>query len=77
MQQFLKDRNDALLSMDKEKITAYLRKYGSPVAQSEEIFWAGVHKARTACLQLPTEERRKSKEWLAERGMRSLDEGDL
>ena len=46
MSNFVKDRDEALLSLDKDKIFAYLKKYGIfeyPV--NEEVFWAGMHKA--------------------------------
>lgn len=40
--------------------------------------WADVqHKARTGALDLPIDERRISKEWLENRGLQSLDDGDL
>ena len=48
MSNFVKDRDEALLSLDKDKIFAYLKKYGIfeyPV--NEEVFWAGMHKARS------------------------------
>jgi hypothetical protein len=36
-----------------------------------------MHKARTALRSLPLDVRLESKRWLTERGMRSLDEGEL
>ena len=42
---FIKERDEALLSLDKEKITKFLRKCGTPVPENETVFWAGVHKA--------------------------------
>lgn len=77
-QQFLKDRREALLSMDKEKLLAYAKKYEvKSIPSDDEIFWIGIHKARTACVDLPMEERSKSKQWLTNLGFRSLDDGDV
>lgn len=78
--QFAAERNDALLSLDKEKILAYGQKWGvnfSKVPGDEEGFWASVHKARTAIPALPMAARVLSKRWLSERGMASMDDGDV
>ena len=45
MEDFIKERNEALLSLDKEKILAYGKKYNVKFPENEKIFWAGVHKA--------------------------------
>ena len=74
--QFLKDRTEALLSMDRHKIVAYYEKYGGIIAKSEVVFWAGVHKARTALRDLPETERMASEKWLEERGFNSPQLGD-
>ena len=42
--QFIRDRDKALLSLEKEKIIAYCKKYGIPIPEKEIVFWAGVHK---------------------------------
>ncbi len=76
--QFKKDRNEAMLSMDEKKIRAYMKKYGNQANQPlGDIFWASVHKARTAIPSIPLEERIKSKKWLIERNLSSLDDGEL
>lgn len=80
MNEFIADRDAALLSMDKEKLIAYGNKWGvnwKLVPGEEEWFWVSIHKARTGALSLPREERIKSKKWLKQRGLRSLDDGDL
>lgn len=77
---FAAERNDALLSLDKEKILAYGQKWGvnfNKVPGEEETFWASVHKARTAIPALPMAARVLSKRWLAERGMASMDDGNV
>lgn len=82
-EEFKKDRNEALLSMDKNKIIAYLNKYqdmktyATDYPENDKIFWCGVHKARTGCTDLPMSERMISKDWLSERGYESLDDGEL
>ena len=45
LKEFNKERDEALLSLDKEKITKFLRKCGAPIPENEIVFWAGVHKA--------------------------------
>ena len=45
MGEFIKDRNEAFISMDKDKIIAYCKKYNVKIPEDETIFWAGVHKA--------------------------------
>lgn len=78
MRQFFKDRHEALLSMDKEKILAYALKYKlRNLPADDEMFWIAIHKARTALEDLPMPERSKSKRWLLERGYYSLDDGDV
>ena len=77
MQQFLKDRDEALLSLDETKLRDYLRKYGETPPSDPAVFWMGIHKAITACTSLPIDFRRKSAAWLAVRGARSMDDGEL
>ena len=71
LKQFLADRNEALLSMDREMIVSFRKKYnGNEVDEPEDehIFWISVHKARTASLGLPEVERRISMNWLTVQG---------
>lgn len=70
--EFLADRQAALLSMDMATVNAFMRKYGSPKLPDDETGWAAVHKARTAIIGFPAGEKAKSAEWLAARGMRSM-----
>lgn len=66
---FFKERDEALLSMDKQKIIDYMEKYGLAVNKSNEtVFWASVHKA---ILYLPTataEQKKQSATWLLSHG---------
>lgn len=46
MEEFIKDRNEALTSLDENKIRAYCLKYNIEMPKTaDETFWAGVHKA--------------------------------
>jgi hypothetical protein len=46
VKEFLKDRKEALLSVDKCVIKAYMKKYGvADTCTSEEAFWYGMWKA--------------------------------
>lgn len=75
---FKRERNEALLSLDEQKLRAFHRKWNeSELPDNPLVFWGAMHKAITGCLDLPIEFRRKSKAWLDERGFKSLDDGDL
>ena len=46
LEQFNSDRDEALLSLDKEKIQTFQKKYNIGFQpSSERVFWAAVHKA--------------------------------
>lgn len=65
---FIKERDEALLSLDRSKIEAYLWKYQIPIPQDDEVFWRGVHKAICAIKSAPESARKTSKAWLREHG---------
>lgn len=78
IKEFNKERNEALLSFDEVKIRAMVLKFnGHDMPTDPKLFWASVHKAITGCLQLPLAFRQAAKNWLSERGLKSLDDGDL
>lgn len=70
MEGFLSERRAALLSMDREKILAYMRKWNAEpdvitiMESDEDVFWGGVHKARVICMDLPKRDRDESRRWL-------------
>lgn len=71
--EFAKERDEAFLSGDKEKIIAYCKKYDIQVPEDEEVFWIGVHKAICNLFLAPEspitiEQFNKSCDWLAEHG---------
>jgi hypothetical protein len=73
--EMLAERNEALRSIDKEKILAYAEKYRIRWPKDEEIFWAAVHKARLHVTTVPDDEKDKSRQWLKEHGFRTWVEG--
>ena len=76
---FVKERDEMLLANDIDKMLEFHKKHNphTPPPSSREIAEIGLHKARTAAMSLPIEERKKSKDWLTVRGYNSLDDGDL
>lgn len=72
--QFVKDRDEALLSLDVEKLKAYAAKYNAKLAEpGSDLFWASIHKARTAANGIPEDAKQLSRDWLKERGLSSMD----
>ena len=68
---FVRDRDAALLSLDREKILAYFRKYHVRIPQNEKVLWASIHKARLSILcGIPESEKEKSRQWLRENGFK-------
>lgn len=45
MDEFIKDRDEALASGDPDKMKAYCKKYGIDIPEDENVFLAGMHKA--------------------------------
>ena len=68
IKKFLKERNEALLSLDKNKITKTFIKYGVEIPEDEQIFWAGVHKARMEIILFPEYVKKISLDWLIRNG---------
>lgn len=70
VQLFVKERNEALFSLDREKIEEFSRKYceTDDADVPEEIFWAGVFKAILGINCSPPELVTQAKSWLHEHG---------
>ena len=68
--QFIRERDKALLSLDKEKIVAYCKKYGVPIPENELVFWAGVHKGIVSLNASTAEQKCNSAMWLVEHGFK-------
>lgn len=70
MQEFLRDRNEALFSLDEKKIRKYCQKYGVVMPENERVFWAGVYKSILAIPDSPSHLRRKAENWLDSHGFK-------
>ena len=68
---FVKERDAALLSLDKEKILAYFKKYKIKVPENETVFWAGIHKAILYMNAATEEQKWKSANWLIDHGFKT------
>ena len=72
LQRRIQERNEALFSLDKNKIIAYLRKYNLPTeASSDIVFWAGIYKAICNIKNAPEPIVEEARAWLNERGFRT------
>ena len=71
LEAFVKERNEALFSLDRKKIEAYMIKYGeTEIAQTPDVvFWASVYKAICGVKDAPEAIVSKAKAWLHEHGM--------
>lgn len=70
--EFVQERNAALLSLNKEKILAYCRKYQVRLPGDGKVFWAAVHKARMGIKGFPEAEKQISRQWLNEHGFKTV-----
>lgn len=70
MNKFVKERDEALLSLDKKKIQKYAKKYRISIPKNETVFWAGVHKAIISINSASEEQKKQSYDWLNERGFK-------
>lgn len=71
LEAFVKERNEALFSLDRKKIEAYMIKYGeTEIAQTPDVvFWASVYKAICGVKDALEAIVSKAKAWLHEHGM--------
>lgn len=67
---FVKERDEAILSLDKKKIKKYCKKYGVQMPKNSEVFWAAVHKARIGISSATDEQRKESSIWLVNHGFK-------
>lgn len=67
---FIKERNEALFSLDRKKIEDYMRFYGEYIdGVPDDIFWAATYKAILALTDAPQDLKQKAREWLRAHGM--------
>lgn len=78
IKEFCRERNEAFLSLDEQKIRSFHRKWNHrELPTNMDVFWGAIHKAITGVNSLPLEFRQASKLYLFERNLQSLDDGDL
>lgn len=65
---FIKERNEALFSLDEKKIRRYCKKYKVTIPRDKEVFWRGIYKAICNVESAPPEVKKKAKEWLKKHG---------
>lgn len=68
---FVKERDEALLSLDEKKIKRYCKKWGVPIPTDETVFWAGVHKCIVNINSAPLEKKLQSAAWLNQHGFKT------
>ncbi|MDD6490281.1 MAG: hypothetical protein PUG48_10845 [Clostridia bacterium] len=68
-EEFVKERNEALFSLDEEKIRAYAKKYCVSLPENPKVFWGAVYKSIYNVTDAPQELKDKAKAWLEENGM--------
>lgn len=61
-------RNEALLSLDKNKLEALFTEAGVDIPEDETLFWAGVHMARLQVPSFSAEMKAESLGWLHANG---------
>lgn len=66
--EYVKDRDEAFLSLDETKIRDFMQKYGIPEPEDDEVLWIGVHKIITVIRSATDEQVERSKKWLQDHG---------
>ena len=66
--EFVKERNEAFFSLDKEKIIAYCKKYNVEIPKDELVFWAGVRYAILGIASANDEQKNEARQWLISHG---------
>jgi hypothetical protein len=77
LKDFIARRNRILYRGNLEELRSFLKANKLPCPRSKQTLEITFHKSVTAAVGLPKEYRQISKNWLTQRGMRSLDDGDL
>lgn len=66
---YIKDRDEALLSLDEKKIRAFCKKYNVQLSGNPVVFWGSVYKAILAMENCPADTHRKAEDWLDSHGL--------
>ena len=67
---FVKERDEALLSMDVKRIREYAKKYHVPCPKKDEVVLAGAAKAIRHLTNATQEQKAAAEKWLLEHGFR-------
>lgn len=69
---FVKERDEAIFSLDRKRIEAFAAKYGTPYPKdtSDLVFWASVYKMICNIRNAPEDLVQTAREWLAAHNMR-------
>lgn len=65
----IKERNDALFSLDRNKIERYMRKYDITIPEDSIVFWGAVYKDICNIPAAPPELVGQARVWLYAHGM--------
>lgn len=68
IKQYDKERDEALLSLDKEKIIAFYKKYNIPYVKKDKFFWATVYKCILLINVSTAQQKLDAQNWLIENG---------
>jgi NADPH-dependent 7-cyano-7-deazaguanine reductase QueF len=69
IEHFVKERNEALFSLDRTAIEKYFRKCGIAIPENETLFWATVFKCICNITNAPDELVITAEKWLLMHGM--------
>ena len=72
LESLIQERNEALFSLDRKRIEAFLMKFGDEMCVStpDIIFWAGVYKAICQIQDAPADKVNAAHAWLTKNGFR-------
>ena len=68
---FIKERNEAIFSLDRERIEAFAARQGTPYPKntSDIVFWGSVYKAICNITNAPDDLVQTARRWLADHNM--------
>ena len=66
---FVKERNEVLFSLDRDRIEAYFGNQGVELPEDDIVFRAGVYKSICNITDAPAELVQKAQDWLHAHGM--------
>ncbi len=70
LQKFLKEKNEAILSLSKSKIIKFTKKYEIPISKNDIEFWVEIHKTILRLNSATDKQKKISKKWLEGNGFK-------